>query len=129
VAASTPVDVDVAQQIARAMKVALQEKQSTRDEPIDITVDWSEKSRMKCYWCGYKKHIERDYHIKKTERPRRISGQESNCTAAKGLIKCFCCGKVGHHITKCKARVVFEGKEVVVDNKDIKQYAIQHPIL
>jgi hypothetical protein len=34
---------------------------------------------------------------------------------------------VGHRIAECKARVVFEGEEVVVDNKDIKQYAIQHP--
>jgi hypothetical protein len=58
VAASAPVDVDVAQQTARAMEVALQGKQSTWDEPMDTTVGWSEKSRMKCYWCGYKGHME-----------------------------------------------------------------------
>jgi hypothetical protein len=54
-------------------------------------------------------------------KPKKgVSGPTAN-NNARGLIKCFRCGRTGHHIAKCKAKVVFSGEDAE-DNKDITQY-------
>jgi hypothetical protein len=39
----------------------------------------------------------------------------------KKIIKYFRCGHMDHHITNCKAKVVFSSEEA--ENKDIKEYS------
>jgi Zinc knuckle len=75
-----------------------------------------------CNWCGYKHHFEYECRQKANKRLRKVSLSNNPNTSSDSL-KCFRCGKKGHHITDCKAKVVFSAEESRLEtNKNNSSY-------
>jgi hypothetical protein len=116
VAASATKTVEAAQTTARAMELVLSGRVGPpQPEPMDLSAGQRD-NKDRCHWCQAKGHYERECRRKAAGKPKR----ESTYTP-KGQGKCFRCGKPGHRIADCKARVVFSGEEVS-ENKQKSDY-------
>jgi hypothetical protein len=69
-----------------------------------------EKPRETCNWCGYKSHFEHECRQKAGGKLRKVSLSNTPNTLYR-LLKCFHCGREGHCVTDCKAKIVFSAEE------------------
>jgi hypothetical protein len=111
-AAAVPATVEAAQVVARAMDLVLgRQHDGIKGEPMNTFIGQrDEKPKGTCNWCGYKDHFEHECRQKAGGKPRKVSSS-STPNISHGPLKCFHCGREGHHVTECKAKIVFTAEE------------------
>jgi hypothetical protein len=111
-AVATPTTVEAVQVVTRAMDLVLEgQHDASKDKPMNTsTGQRDEKLKGTCNWYEYKNHFERECRQKAIGRPRKVSLSNTPNTSH-GLLKCFRYGRKGHHVTDCKAKVVFSAEE------------------
>jgi Zinc knuckle len=123
-AAAVPATVEAAQVVTCTIDLVLGgQRDVTKSEPMNTFVgQQDEKSKGTCNWCGYKNHFECECRQKAGGKPRKVSSSSIPNTL-RGLLKCFRCGREGHHVTECKAKIVFTAEEFKSEaNKNDSSY-------